>query len=165
MKKLILSLLFLGTITSCLMYTSCSNEEIIEQKTGSVNKISSFNRITINETDQTYVIKDMKTSEANFQKHLDGLIYTVDMKNKTVIVTKENEAGSIVCNLIKDGNSINYKFSISEFKTGTNLRLVPRWICAARCALEGAAIAALDGPAPLMDLAGIAHTIACAQDC
>lgn len=165
MKKIILSLLLLGMVASCLLYTSCSKDEDVELKTGSDNLISSFKRTTINETSQIYVIKEMKTSEVNLKKYLEGIIYTVDLKNKTVVVTKENEAGSIVCNLVKVGTTENYKLSIIELKSGNNSKVMLRWVCAAKCALQGAAIACSDGPSPLMDIAGAAYTYACAQDC
>lgn len=163
MKKLIFGFLAI-VMTTGVFFISCSKEETIEtEKANTQNKIISFKRTKINENTEIFVIKEMKTSELDFQKHLDGLIYTIDMTSKTVIITKENEVGSIVCNLIKI-NDTNYRFSI--INESTNLRTaLPRWICVAKCALQGAVIAASDGPAPFMDLAPIMYTIACAKDC
>ena len=89
-------------------------------------------------------------------------IYILDMKAMKIVITKENEIGSISCNLVKHVKG-NYDFSINNENSASTIE--PGWYCAAKRALQGAVIAVSDGPSPIMDVAAIAYKFAYSKDC
>ena len=86
--------------------------------------------------------------------------------NKKVVLTKENEIGSITYLLVeRESNLFGLKFV--NINQNSQLRSAgwAEWVCAAGCVATGFGMAMLDGPAPIMDAAAALYVYTCSVDC
>jgi len=88
---------------------------------------------------------------------------TIDLKNKTAIVTKEGESGAITYELVD--NKIDFLSFKEVPQSSSSTSKLPRWMCGAGCVLGGFAISMSDGPAPFADMYAIGFTYSCASGC
>lgn len=181
MKKIILLSFFSLVSTSMVLY-SCSDEDlnessVIEKNSNGINNsITSFkssknnpfvsNKLSKGNNEEYTYLYDLKSEDKKVEEMFNGLLIEVSNDYKKAFVYNRNNLNGnyIEYNLVFDNERKGYRLEKYEEHSGS-VQSKGGWGCAALCGIQGALIAATDGPSPVMDAIGIAYAVACASEC